>query len=189
MYTPVLPEGLFSILAYARSGGHVGSLVEPPNSNREHTMPLRHVQLWKGSTFTIECKKGKAPGTVIFHLSGPFTARDMFGVLSPEAMRNLFESQLDEPPAIHIFDLTDVPYMDSWGLGMIMSQYVRCQAKGLRMVAAGVSPRVLEWFRLTKLDALIPMDATVEEAEAHALISPQPRPLHPDVLRFLGEGI
>jgi anti-anti-sigma factor len=152
-------------------------------------MPTGHVQLWKGSSFTIERKKGKAPGTVIFHFSGPFTARDMFGSLSPEAMHNLFESQSDEEPAISIFDLTDVPYMDSSGLGMIISQYVRCQAKGLRMVAAGVGPRVLEWFRLTKLDTFIPMDATVDEAEAHALQLPQPRPLHPDVLRFLGEGI
>ena len=152
-------------------------------------MPLSHVQLWKGSTFTIERKRGKAPGTVIFRLSGPFTARDMFGSLSPEAMHNLFESQSGEAPAIHIFDLTDVPYIDSWGLSMIISQYVRCHAKGLRMVAAGVSPRVLEWFRFTKLDTFIPMDATVEEAEAHALKLPEPQALHPDVLRFLGEGI
>ena len=148
-----------------------------------------HVQLWKGSTFTIVRKKGKAPGTVIFHLSGPFTARDMFGSLSPESMHNLFESEPDEAPAIQIFDLTDVPYMDLFGLSMIISQYVRCQAKGLRMIAAGVSPRVLQWFRHTKLDTFIPMDATVDEAEDHALKLPPPHPLHPDVLRFLGEGI
>ena len=152
-------------------------------------MPAGHVQLWKGSRFTIERNKGKAPGTTIFHFSGPFTARDMFSTLSPEAMHNLFESPADEAPAIHIFDLTDVPYMDSSGLAIIIGQYVRCQAKGLRMVAAGVSPRVLEWFRLTKLDTFIPMVATIEQAEAHALMSPPPRPLQPDVLRFLGENI
>ena len=59
----------------------------------------------------------------------------MFSTLSPEAMHNLFESPADKAPAIHIFDLTDVPYMDSSGLAMIIGQYVRCQAKGLRMVA------------------------------------------------------
>jgi anti-anti-sigma factor len=150
---------------------------------------VRMAQIWKGSTFTIERKEGKAPGTVIFHLSGPFTVRNMFDQLSPAALHELFESQSGEAPTIHIFDMTDVPYMDSWGLSTIISQYVRCQARGLRMVVAGVSPRVLEWFRLTKLDTVIPMDTTVEEAEAHALRSPQPQPLHPDVLRFLGEGI
>ncbi len=50
---------------------------------------------------------------------------------------------------------------------MIVSQHVRCQAKGLRMVAAGVSPRVQQLFKLTKVDTFIPMVATVEDAEAN----------------------
>ena len=70
----------------------------------------------------------------------------------------------DADPAI--FDLTRVPYMDSIGLGMMVSQHVRCKGKGIRMVAVGVNPRVLQLFKLTKLDTLIPMAATVEEAEA-----------------------
>ncbi|HXC96847.1 MAG TPA: hypothetical protein VNU92_14190 [Edaphobacter sp.] len=32
-------------------------------------------QLWKPTPFTIELKVGKSPGTVIFRLCGPFTAR------------------------------------------------------------------------------------------------------------------
>lgn len=130
-------------------------------------MPSIPAQIWKGSDFTIERKEGKAPGTVIFRLSGPFTARDTFGSLSPQALRNLFESQSDEMPTLTIFDLNEVPYMDSVGLGMIVSQYVRCQGKGLRMVASGVSPRVRQLFQLTKVDTFIPMAATLEEAEAH----------------------
>ena len=111
-------------------------------------------------------KGGKAPGAVVFHLSGPFTARDMFSTLSPDALRNLFESQSDEALTVFIFDLTDVPYMDSMGLGMIVNQHVRCQAKGLRMVVAGVNPRVQQLFKLTKVDTFILMVATVEKAEA-----------------------
>ena len=38
---------------------------------------MTQVQIWKSSPFTIERKQGKAPGTVIFRLCGPFTARDM----------------------------------------------------------------------------------------------------------------
>jgi anti-anti-sigma regulatory factor len=48
----------------------------------------------------------------------------------------------------------------------MVSQYVRCQGKGIKMVAAGVRPRVLQLLKLTKLDTFIPMAATVEEAEA-----------------------
>jgi anti-sigma B factor antagonist len=127
-------------------------------------------QVWKSSRFTIERNQGKAPGTVIFRLSGPFTARDMYGALSPDALRNTFEAEVDDPQALpihplHIFDLTEVPYMDSAGLGMLVSHYVRCQNRGVRLVVAGVSPRVVQLFEMTKVDGLFPRVATVEEAD------------------------
>jgi signal transduction histidine kinase len=59
-------------------------------------------------------------------------ARDMYGSLTPLAMRNMFESDAtrnDEPVKASIFDLTEVPYVDSAGLGMIVSHCVRYQAK------------------------------------------------------------
>ena len=122
-------------------------------------------QVWKSSKFTIERNQGKTPGTVIFRLSGPFTARDMHGALSPNALRNTFESEENDPHALHILDLTEVPYMDSAGLGLIVSHYVRCQGRGVRLVAAGVSPRVLQLFEMTKVDEFFPRIATVEEAD------------------------
>jgi len=68
-------------------------------------------------------------------------------------------------PAVQIFDLTDVPYMDSTGLGVIVHHYVRCQTRGVRLIVAGANPHVLELFKMTKVDALIPMTAAVEEAD------------------------
>src|ERR1700678_733440 len=120
---------------------------------------------------TFERKVGEAPGTVIFRFSGPFTARTVFECQSPEAVSKLFDLQLmlpsGEPPTVNIFDLTDVPYMDSTGLGMVVRHYVRCQDKGVRFITAGASPRVLELFKLTNVDTVIPMIATVEEVDAH----------------------
>lgn len=46
-------------------------------------------QIWKSTKFTIERSQGKMPGTVIFRLSGPFTARDMHASLSPSASRHI----------------------------------------------------------------------------------------------------
>jgi anti-anti-sigma factor len=69
-----------------------------------------------------------------------------------------------ELPTVNIFNLTEVPYMDSSGLGMVIRHYVRCQDKGVRFVAAGVNPRVLELFKLTNVDSVIPMIDIVEEA-------------------------
>ena len=131
-------------------------------------MQTIQAQVWKPTPFTIERKEGKAPGTVIFRLCGPFTARDMFGTLAPIALHNIlsFESAPNEkPPVLNILDLTDVPYMDSTGLGRIVSHYTHCCGKGIRMVDAGATPRVQELFKLTKVDGIIPMAATVEEAD------------------------
>ena len=123
-------------------------------------------QIWKSSKFTIERSQGKVPGTVIFRLSGPFTARDMYGSLSPSALRNTFESEMEgEKHTLHILDLTEVPYMDSAGLGLIVSHYVRCQNRGVRLVAAGVSSRVLQLLEMTKVDKFFPRFATVEDAD------------------------
>ena len=128
-------------------------------------MGTAQVQLWRGSDFTIGQTTGVAPGTAIFRFSGPFTTRDMYTSLTPAALRNLFERPTQEQKAVHIFDLTEVPYMDSAGLGMLVSHFARSQGRGVRLVLAGVSPRVLRLFQAIKLDNLIPMAATVEEAD------------------------
>ena len=124
-------------------------------------------QVWRGTTFSIERKQDPAADAVIFRFSGPFTARDMYAALSPAALRNIFES--DPPhhkPSVNIFDLTEVPYMDSCGLGLVIGHFVRCQSKGVHLIAAGVMPRVLELFKTTKTDHLFPMTATVDEASS-----------------------
>lgn len=120
-------------------------------------MPSIQPQVWKGSSFTVEQKEGKAPGTVIFRFAGPFTARDMFGSLTPDALSNMLDFQsADVPPALNVLDLTEVPYMDSSGLGIIVRHSVRCKARGVRLVVVGASPRVLQLFKMTNVDALLP---------------------------------
>jgi anti-anti-sigma factor len=134
-------------------------------------MPMTQAEVSNRLPLACECHPGKAAGTVIFRFTGPFTARTVFAAQSPDAVSNMFDFQSMLPtgdmPALNIFDLTDVPYMDSAGLGMVVRHYARCQDKGVRFIAAGVSPRVLELFRLTKVDTILPMTATVEEADFH----------------------
>jgi anti-anti-sigma factor len=121
-------------------------------------------QMWKGTKFNIEREAGAVPGSIIFRLSGPFTARDMYGSVTPVALRELFETApADGPSSLQIIDLTAVPYVDSAGLGMIATQYARCQRQGIRFFAVGAGPRVLEQFRITHLDTIIPMAATAED--------------------------
>ena len=137
-------------------------------------MSTAQAQVWKGATFAIERTQNPVADAIIFRFSGPFTARDMYAALSPAALRNIFES--DPPhhkPSVNIFDLTEVPYMDSCGLGLIIGHFVRCQSKGVHLIAAGVAPRVLELFKTTKTDHLFPITATVDEASSRRTSKPQ----------------
>jgi anti-anti-sigma factor len=124
--------------------------------------------MWKNTAFSIERKDGKAPGTVIFRLTGPFTARDMYGSLTPVALEHMlnFQSTPDEVrPAVNILDLTEVPYMDSKGLGMVVNHHTSCQGKGVRLVVAGATPRVQELFAMTRVDTILSLSPTIEEAD------------------------
>ena len=133
-------------------------------------MSEMQAQVSSRPALAFERAEGKAPGTVIFRFSGPFTSRTVFAAQSPDAVSTMFDLQSmlpnGAPPSLVIFDLTDVPYMDSAGLGMVVRHYARCHDKGVRFVAAGAAPRVVELFAMTKVDTIIPMRATVEEADA-----------------------
>jgi anti-anti-sigma factor len=134
-------------------------------------MPAIQAQIWKGSAFCIDRLPGKNPRTVIFRFTGPFTARDMFSSVAPTAFHHIFDCELtpgDAAPMTNIFDLTAVPYMDSSGIGMLVSHYVRCRGKGVRLIAAGANPRIVQLFKLTKVDTFIPLAATPDDAEAEA---------------------
>lgn len=122
-------------------------------------------QVWKSSSFHIERSQGQSTGSVVFRFSGPFTARDMYAALSPAALKALFENEPSDrhPASENIFDLTDVPYLDSCGLGLIVGHFVRCQNKGVRFVVAGAGPRVIQLFKTTKVDHLFPIVGTVDE--------------------------
>ena len=107
---------------------------------------------------TIERKEGKNPGTRVFCLSGPLTLRNLFEIQSE--LRN------SEPSPMTVIDLTGVPYMDSAGMGLVMNTYVRCQTRGVKLVVAGANSRVMDLFKVTKVDMVLPLVGTVDEADA-----------------------
>jgi anti-sigma B factor antagonist len=105
---------------------------------------------------TIERLDGASDETRILRLTGPLT------------LPNLFEFQTllrSETPPLTIIDLTSVPYMDSAGMGAVIAYYVSSQNRGGKLAAVGVNYRVLELFKLTHMDGLIPTFASVAEAE------------------------
>jgi anti-sigma B factor antagonist len=104
----------------------------------------------------VEVVAGKTEGTRILRVIGPLTIYNLFC---------LQEELNKEHTPVTIFDLSGVPYMDSAGMGLVIRHYVAAQRRGHRVIAAGTNYRTLELFKLTKVDMMIPMTQTVEEAE------------------------
>jgi len=107
---------------------------------------------------TFKSTPGKLSGTRILTLEGPLTLRNMFDLQA--------ELRATPEPTLSILDLTQVPYMDSAGMGLIINHFTHCQSRSTRMVAVGVSPRVLELFKLTRVISIVPQAPTIEAAEA-----------------------
>lgn len=107
---------------------------------------------------TIARTEGKDPGTQVFRLVGPLTLRNLF-----EFQTELRNSTL---PRLTVIDLTEVPYMDSAGMGLVMNHYVRCQTRGAKLIVVGANSRVLDLFKVTKVDTVLPLVSTMDEAEA-----------------------
>ena len=130
-------------------------------------MSITNTELWKNNTFTIERIEGRAPHALIYSISGPFNARDMYGSMKQIALGNIFDYKPAPPagpPTLHIFDLSKVPQMDSSALGTIVSHFISCRNKGIRVIAVAPSPNVIQLFKFTKVDTLIPTAATIEAA-------------------------
>lgn len=107
---------------------------------------------------SIERKPGRSADITIIKLTGPVTLRNIFGLQN--------ELRCAAPSSLTVLDLSDVPYMDSAGMGIVINHYVHCQNKGAKMIVAGVSSRVLELFKLTKVHTVLHIVGSVEEAEA-----------------------
>lgn len=105
----------------------------------------------------LETLTGKSEGTRIIRLTGPLTLQNFF------SLQTLLKQGQHKTT---ILDLSGVPYMDSAGMGAIINYYVSGQRRGEKVIAAGPNFRVLELFKLTKVDGLIPITETVEQAEA-----------------------
>ena len=120
---------------------------------RQYTLPMQ-----KDDPLQVDVRDGSAAGTRIYQVTGPITLPNLFTF--QDSMRSA------EPPKLAILDLTQVPYMDSAGMGSIINYFTHCQRRGIKLVIAGVSARVSELFKMTGVDTLIPMRDSIEAAEA-----------------------
>ncbi len=98
----------------------------------------------------------------ILCLQGPMTAKTVSSFQN--AMRN-------EVAPIVILDLAEVPYVDSAGLGSLVSAYISCHKAGRQVVLTGINSRILRLFEITRVESLFLMFPTLDDALG-AFISP-----------------
>jgi anti-sigma B factor antagonist len=98
------------------------------------------------------------PAQEVLILSGPLTAPN--GPVFLNAMRR------EEPTETLILDLRDVPYVDSAGLGLLVTAYVSRQKTGRKMVLTGLNPRVQKLLEITRVASLFLVFASPVEAIA-----------------------
>ncbi len=103
----------------------------------------------------IKITPAEASDRLILTLSGPVTLADIF-----ELQRVL---QADES-ASTIVDMTDVPYVDSAGIGVLVNSYISREKSGRRLLLVGVRERVLNVLRTTRVDQFFSFFPTVEDA-------------------------
>jgi anti-sigma B factor antagonist len=94
-------------------------------------------------------------GQSVLCLKGPLTIETFPSFQS--AVRN-------EGASTVILDLTDVPYIDSSGLGSLVSAYVSRQKAGQRVVLSGVNERILLLMEITRVEPLFLIFPTLDNA-------------------------
>ncbi|HTW31059.1 MAG TPA: STAS domain-containing protein [Candidatus Sulfotelmatobacter sp.] len=91
----------------------------------------------------------------VLTLSGPLTMENVTPFLN--AVRR-------ENASTMILDMTGVPYLDSSGLGSLVSACTSCAKAGRRIALTGVNKRVQKVFEITKVERVFLMFPTLADA-------------------------
>lgn len=105
----------------------------------------------------LQIQSSQTPaGTCVIRLSGPLTLRTLF---------DFQDAARKETSAPLIVDLTEVPYIDSAGLGSILGVFASCQRAARRFAVAGAGERLQTLFEITHVQDVLPIFETVDGAE------------------------
>lgn len=107
---------------------------------------------------TVERYAGVADDQRILLLHGPLTM---------ETSTHFERAVRNESADTMILDFTDVPYIDSVGLGALVTTYVSHQKSGRCLVLTGVKPRVRKILEITNVQKFfMTFETTWEAVEA-----------------------
>ena len=86
------------------------------------------------------------------------------GKLSLETVSTFIQTMRQEPASHLVLDMSGVTFLDSSGVGALVSLFVTRQHAGKKMALASLTKQGLAVLQVSGLTKLIPAYATVEEA-------------------------
>src|ERR1051325_8457887 len=95
-------------------------------------------------------------GTSILRLHGPLVLGNFFS----------FQSMVRSDDAhVLIVDMSDVPYIDSAGIGCLVGAHVSRQNTGRKLIIAGAGERLYNSLKVSRVDQLFSFADDVEQAK------------------------
>jgi anti-sigma B factor antagonist len=88
----------------------------------------------------------------------------LHGPLTMENVTPFLNAVRRENAPTMILDLSGVPYLDSSGLGSLVSACTSCAKAGRRIALTGVNKRVQKVFEITKMERVFLMFPTLSDA-------------------------
>ena len=104
-------------------------------------------------------KIDKTPGATVLRLHGPLLLGNFFPLQTMVRSDN---------SGLLIIDVSDMPYIDSAGIGCLVGAHVSREHSGRKLILVGANERLLTSLKVTKVDQLFTMAPTTEQALAQA---------------------
>jgi anti-sigma B factor antagonist len=104
-------------------------------------------------------------------VADPDGAAVVLRIHGPLLLGNFFPLQTEvrsDSSGLLIIDVSDMPYIDSAGIGCLVGAHISREHSGRRLIIVGANDRLLTSLKVTKVEQLFTFAPTVEQARAEA---------------------
>lgn len=86
---------------------------------------------------------------------------------SSQDFQELFRSLVSKGKKMYVIDLSETPWTNSLGVGMLMGAYTTVKKQGGEVVLANATDRIRDLLRVTRLDAVFSVHDSLHSAMEH----------------------
>jgi anti-sigma B factor antagonist len=117
----------------------------------------------------MELTQKQAPGAAIVAVHGKLVGTPQ----NCEAIHDVFRSLLDDGTKKIVVDLTDTPWANSQGIGMLIGAHTSVVKAGGKLVLAGPNDRISSVLAVTRLDLVFKLFPNEDAAVQYLTTSPR----------------